>query len=94
MGLPVLATNWSGPTAYLDESVGYPIEYRLTAVADELRLDRHRWAEPSKVGDACIDTRTCMCTHACAPWAFVFAHVYTESVHGKIMRAYPTRLTR
>ena len=27
MGLPVIATNWSGPTAFLDESVGYPLRY-------------------------------------------------------------------
>jgi hypothetical protein len=26
MGLPVISTNWSGIQAYLDESVGYPIE--------------------------------------------------------------------
>lgn len=25
MGLPSIATNWSGPTAFLDESVGYPL---------------------------------------------------------------------
>ena len=25
MGLPIIATNWSGITAYLDESVGYPL---------------------------------------------------------------------
>lgn len=25
MALPVIATNWSGPTAYLDETVGYPL---------------------------------------------------------------------
>jgi hypothetical protein len=25
MGLPVISTNWSGITAYLDEEVGYPI---------------------------------------------------------------------
>ena len=25
MGLPVIATNWSGPTAYLDEAVGYAL---------------------------------------------------------------------
>lgn len=28
MGLPVLSTNWSGITAYLDEQVGYPISVR------------------------------------------------------------------
>jgi hypothetical protein len=25
MGLPVIATNWSGPTAFLDSEVGYPL---------------------------------------------------------------------
>lgn len=28
MGLPIIATNWSGTTEYLDESVGYPIKVR------------------------------------------------------------------
>jgi hypothetical protein len=27
MGLPTIATNWSGPTGFLDEHVGYPLEY-------------------------------------------------------------------
>lgn len=27
MGLPVIATNWSGPTAFLDDSVGYPLRF-------------------------------------------------------------------
>jgi len=26
MGLPVISTNWSGITAYLDSTVGYPIK--------------------------------------------------------------------
>ncbi len=36
MGLPLISTNWSGITAYLDESVGYPIaiEVRHTAAAE------------------------------------------------------------
>jgi len=25
MGVPVIATNWSGVTAFLDGSVGYPV---------------------------------------------------------------------
>ena len=25
MALPVIVTNWSGPTAYLDDTVGYPL---------------------------------------------------------------------
>ena len=24
-GLPVVATNWSGPAVYLDDAVGYPL---------------------------------------------------------------------
>ena len=47
MGLPVIATNWSGPTAFLDETVGYPLEYTLQPVPDELNLPGHHWAEPS-----------------------------------------------
>lgn len=47
MGLPLIATNWSGPTAYLDEAVGYPLDFELQPVAAELQLPGHRWAEPS-----------------------------------------------
>jgi glycosyltransferase involved in cell wall biosynthesis len=32
MGLPVITTNWSGPTAFVDESVGYLLEYDLVLV--------------------------------------------------------------
>ena len=46
MGLPVIATNWSGPTAYLDETVGYPLRYTLAPVPAELNLPGHNWAEP------------------------------------------------
>ena len=47
MAVPVIATNWSGPTAYLDEEVGYPLDYTLEPVAAELNLQGHNWAEPS-----------------------------------------------
>ena len=48
MGLPVIATNWSGPTAFLDESVGYPLEYTLGPAPDDSESTRgHQWAEPS-----------------------------------------------
>ena len=46
MGLPVIATNWSGPTAFLDEEVGYPLPYELVPVPAEHNLAGHRWAEP------------------------------------------------
>jgi glycosyltransferase involved in cell wall biosynthesis len=44
MSLPVIATNWSGPTAFLDEEVGYPLQYELGPAAS---MDGHHWAEPS-----------------------------------------------
>lgn len=47
MGLPVIATNWSGPTAFLSSSTGYPLDYKLVDVAAEMNLAGHRWAEPS-----------------------------------------------
>ncbi|PNH03657.1 hypothetical protein TSOC_010261 [Tetrabaena socialis] len=50
MGLPLIATNWSGITAYLDESVGYPIDVeRLTTVSDNSVwwFRGLKWAQPS-----------------------------------------------
>ena len=47
MGLPVIATNWSGPAAYLDESVGYPLEFEVQPVPSDLNLEGHNWAEPN-----------------------------------------------
>lgn len=44
----VIATNWSGPTAFLDESVGYPLRIDgLTAVTAAGAFQGHKWAEPS-----------------------------------------------
>jgi len=67
MGLPTIATNFSGPTAYLTEKTGYPVRYTLnadgTAEPDlvDLRLkmrsvfrDRERAAEVGRVGQAFI----------------------------------------
>jgi glycosyltransferase involved in cell wall biosynthesis len=47
MALPVIATNWSGPAAYLDESVGYPLEFEVQPVPSDLNLEGHNWAEPN-----------------------------------------------
>ena len=39
MELPVIATNWSGPTAFLDERVGYPLRFQgLEEVSDTWRV--------------------------------------------------------
>jgi glycosyltransferase involved in cell wall biosynthesis len=50
-GLPLIATNWSGPADYLDESYSYPLDYRLVeatgTVAHHTRF-AGRWAEPDE----------------------------------------------
>lgn len=55
-GVPIIATNWSGVTAYLTESNGYPlmieglIDARLLHIVfdDVCRgWKGHQWAEPS-----------------------------------------------
>lgn len=54
MGRPVIATAWSGPAAFVDESVGWPLGHRLVdvpaaAVAEVPAYAGHRWAEPDLV---------------------------------------------
>lgn len=51
MAVPVIATNWSGPTAYLDESVGYPLRIEGLVAAPESAgpFAGRRWAQPSVV---------------------------------------------
>ena len=51
MGRPVVATAWSGPSAFLDDTVGWPVGFDLVpvsaAAAAEIPVfDGHRWAEP------------------------------------------------
>ncbi|KAI8468679.1 MAG: hypothetical protein J3K34DRAFT_477473 [Monoraphidium minutum] len=46
MGLPVIATNWSGITAFLDDAVGYPIPIDGLVQAPGWRWGLH-WAAPS-----------------------------------------------
>ncbi|GAX75853.1 hypothetical protein CEUSTIGMA_g3296.t1 [Chlamydomonas eustigma] len=50
MGLPVISTNWSGITAFLDEKVGYPIKVDgLVTVQDKdsFLFQGLKWAQPS-----------------------------------------------
>ena len=48
-GLPLIATNWSGPTEYMDPDDSFPLGYRM-ADAGGTRLQNSRdfgeWAEP------------------------------------------------
>ncbi len=55
MGRPVVATAWSGPSAFLDDAVGWPLGYDLVPVSEAAAAEipvfaGHRWAEP-RVGD-------------------------------------------
>ena len=43
----VLATNWSGPTAFLDDCVGYPLAIDGLAPASGAAFAGHKWAAPS-----------------------------------------------
>jgi glycosyltransferase involved in cell wall biosynthesis len=48
-GLPLIATNWSGPADYLDPQDGFPLDYRLVdARGIESNSVRYfgQWAEP------------------------------------------------
>lgn len=47
-GAAVIATNWSGPTAFLDSSVGFPLRIDgLTEVSEDGAFEGHNWAAPS-----------------------------------------------
>ena len=48
VGVPALATDWSGSAEYVNESNGYPIRATLTPVRDPQSKYRSegRWAEP------------------------------------------------
>ena len=52
MGLPVIATNWSGNTEFMTRENSYLIDYEMadtTSLEPELRHYRgHRWADPSE----------------------------------------------
>ena len=48
MGLPVIATNWSGPTAFVTEENGYLLKIKGLVDANLDAFPGHKWAEPDK----------------------------------------------
>jgi glycosyltransferase involved in cell wall biosynthesis len=50
LGLPVIATNWSGPTAFMTRQNAYPlaVENELVALPEDSHWKTHRWAQPSE----------------------------------------------
>mmetsp|Transcript_10690 Transcript_10690/g.65902 ORF Transcript_10690/g.65902 Transcript_10690/m.65902 type:complete len:319 (-) Transcript_10690:1743-2699(-) len=47
MELPVIATNWSGPTAFLSPAVGYLLDIDGLEEISEGFMSGHKWAMPS-----------------------------------------------
>ncbi|KAK2457384.1 Sucrose-phosphate synthase family protein [Trifolium repens] len=48
MSLPVIATNWSGPTEFLTEDNSYPLAVDRMSEVMEGPFEGHLWAEPSE----------------------------------------------
>ena len=53
-GTPIVATNWSGPTAYLDASVGFPLAWTGLEPVGEGPFASHEWAAPDAAHLAAI----------------------------------------
>ncbi|KAK5826572.1 uncharacterized protein LOC108483994 [Gossypium arboreum] len=49
MSLPVITTNWSGPTEYLTEENSYPLPVERKSEVTEGPFKGHLWAEPSVI---------------------------------------------
>ncbi|CAL9178204.1 unnamed protein product [Musa hybrid cultivar] len=47
MSVPVIATNWSGPTEYLTEDNAYPLSVARMSELAEGPFEGHFWAEPA-----------------------------------------------
>ncbi|GFS46076.1 UDP-Glycosyltransferase superfamily protein [Actinidia rufa] len=47
MSLPVITTNWSGPTEYITEINSYPLPVDVMSEVTEGPFKGHLWAEPS-----------------------------------------------
>jgi len=45
MELPLIATNWSGPTAFMNENNSYPLE--IDGLEPSTLVEGHKWAKPS-----------------------------------------------
>lgn len=90
MGLPVISTNWSGITAYLDKSVGYPIAVeKLVPVSGGAEVawwfKGLRWAQPSAAHLGCLmqhvlANRTEAAARGAAARARMVAHYSPEAI--------------
>ena len=49
MGVPIIATNWNGPTEYQDNNNSFPLEVESMVRVDSGPFEGHYWAEPSSL---------------------------------------------
>ena len=47
MGLPVIATNWSGTTEFMNQANSYPLKISGLVEIEDGPFQGHKWAEPS-----------------------------------------------
>jgi len=49
MRLPIIATNWSGPTEFMTDDNSYPlsVEPKLVRLPKDHVFSKHYWAQPS-----------------------------------------------
>lgn len=47
MGLPTIATNWSGTSSFLSNEHAYPLPFTLVPVGGDGAIAEQKWAQPS-----------------------------------------------
>ncbi|GFH12556.1 uncharacterized protein HaLaN_08268, partial [Haematococcus lacustris] len=100
MGLPVVVTNWSGVTAFVDESVGYMVNYTLQTVPDDQPwwFQGAKWAVASsshlrqRMREVMSDRRTAAAKGKRARQRMV--KLYSPEAVGRLIAAEHKRLTQ
>ena len=83
-GTPVIATNWSGPTAFLTESNGYPLSIDgLELVGGDGPFADHQWAAPSPSHLAELCCGGCVVVFRNSFWDTLFFSFF-ETTRGKV----------
>ena len=75
MGLPAIVTNWSGTTDFVDDRVGYLVNYSLSSVPD----DQPWWFRGARWADASVDHLRSVMRH-------VYEHPEEAAIKGQRAR--------
>ena len=69
MGLPIITTNWSGPSQYLTAANSFALDIDGLVAAPNNMPSGHRWAEPSvaHLRQACAPEYSRAPEYSCAP---------------------------